>query len=331
MFKVAQFYERLDEGLVKCGLCPHHCLIKAGQHGLCRSRINKNGQLIAANYSKVASLALDPIEKKPLYHFYPGKTILSAGTFGCNLSCRFCQNHILVHGQPDTQLIEPQQLADLAWKSRQYESIGLAFTYNEPIIWYEYILDTARLIKEKDLKLVLVSNGYIEDKPLQHLLPYLDAINIDVKAFNEDFYKKLCRGSLKPVMNTVEQAACRCHVEITSLIIPHENDNMEEIREMSKWLAGINPFIPLHLSRYHPAYKFKEEATPASTLEQARQVAQEYLKHVFVGNMPGPDNNSYCPECEGLLVKRDGYYTQIVGLEQGRCKACGQDLPCLLS
>lgn len=331
MFKEAQFYERLDGDRVKCWLCPHHCVIKAGQSGLCRSRINENGQLIALNYAEVAALALDPIEKKPLYHFYPGKNILSVGTFGCNLSCGFCQNYILAHGQPDTRIIEPEQMADLAGKSRQQQSIGLAFTYNEPLIWYEYLLDTARLLKEKDLKVVLVSNGYIEAEPLGFLLPYVDAINIDVKAFNQDFYKKLCRAGLGEVMNTVEQAAPRCHVEITSLIIPNENDNMEEIRQMSQWLAGINPFIPLHLSRYHPAYKFKQEATPAHTLEQARQVAQEYLKYVFVGNLPGPDNNSYCPKCEALLINREGYHTQIIGLDQGRCKTCGKEIPYLLS
>lgn len=331
MLKEARFYESWHDGRVKCWLCPHHCLIKPGQQGLCRSRINENGKLIALNYAEVASLALDPIEKKPLYHFYPGQTILSAGTFGCNLSCGFCQNHILAHGQPDTRIIEPRQLADLAWNSRQYHSIGVAFTYNEPLIWYEYILETARFLKERDLKVVLVSNGYIEDEPLQCLLPYLDAMNIDVKAFNDNFYKKQCRGSLKQVMNTVEQGASRCHVEITSLIIPEENDELNEIKELVKWLAGINPYIPLHLSRYHPAYRFEREATPAHTLEQARQVAREYLKNVFIGNLPGPDNNSYCPECESLLIKRDGYYTQIVGLEQGSCKNCDQTTPYLVT
>ncbi len=326
MLKEAMFYEKLEDHRVRCMLCPHHCIIKPGHQGICRSRVNEDGQLIASNYAQIASLALDPIEKKPLYHFYPGKAILSAGTFGCNLSCTFCQNHLLAHGNPATYAVEPQQLLELAEKSRANASIGVAFTYNEPIIWYEYIMDTAVLLKEKDLKVVLVTNGYIEAEPLNQLLPCVDAMNIDVKAFTEGFYKKLCKAGLKQVMETVEQAAQHCHVELTSLIIPGENDDLNDINEMAKWIAGIDPYIPLHLSRYHPAYKLDREATPSGTLEQARQIAREYLKYVFVGNLAGPDNNTYCSECEALLIKRDAYYTETIALDQGHCASCGREI-----
>jgi len=329
--KEAMYYQVLEDERVRCWLCPHHCLIKPGNNGLCRSRTNENGKLIACNYAQVASLALDPIEKKPLYHFHPGRNILSAGTFGCNLFCAFCQNYLLAHGNPETHIIEPGQMLELAEKSRNQDSIGVAFTYNEPVIWYEYVLDTAVLLKEKDLKVVLVSNGYIEKEPLQQLLPYVDAMNIDVKAFTEDLYKKLCKAGLRQVMDTVEQAAGHCHLEITSLIIPGENDSLEEIRDMARWLAGIDPAIPLHLSRYHPAYKFEREATPPRTLEQAREAAREHLKHVFVGNLTGTDNNSYCSECEALLIRREGYFTQIIGLAEGKCKACGRNASSIVS
>ncbi len=326
MQKEALFYVKLEDSRVRCVLCPHHCIIKPDHQGLCRSRVNNDGKLIAHNYAQVASLALDPIEKKPLYHFYPGKTILSAGTYGCNLSCSFCQNHLLAHGNPATHTVEAQHLLELAQKSRANSSIGVAFTYNEPFIWYEYIMDTAVLLKEKDLKVVLVTNGYIETEPLQQVLPYIDAMNIDVKAFTEEFYKKLCKGGLSKVMEAVEQAAGQCHVEITSLIIPGENDNLNDLKRMARWIAGIDSYIPLHLSRYHPAYKMDREATPAGTLEQARQIAREYLQHVFVGNLAGPDNNTYCAECEALLIKRDAYYTEIIGLEQGHCAGCGKEI-----
>ncbi len=331
MSQEAMFYEKLEDHRVRCVLCPHHCIIKPGHQGLCRTRINDDGKLIAHNYAQIASLALDPIEKKPLYHFYPGKNILSAGTFGCNFACSFCQNHLLVHGDPATHTIEPQQLLQLAQKSKANSSIGVAFTYNEPTIWYEYIMDTAVLLKEEDLQVVMVTNGYIEPEPLKHLLPYVDAMNIDVKAFTEDFYRKLCKGGLRPVIETVEKAAQRCHIELTSLIIPGENDDLNQLQQMARWIAGIDPHIPLHLSRYHPAYKMDREATPAGILEQARQIASEYLKHVYVGNLVGPDNNTYCTECGALLIKRDAYYTEIIALDQGHCAGCGKKVPYIVT
>lgn len=324
MLKEALFYELVSSDKVRCMLCPHHCIIKANQGGICRGRINREGKLIARNYGEVAALALDPIEKKPLYHFYPGRLILSVGTAGCNLACSFCQNHIIAHGSPITRWTSPEELLQLALANRSGGSIGMAFTYNEPVVWYEYILNTARLLKENNMQVVLVSNGYIELKPLKQLLAVIDAMNIDVKSYNNEFYKKVCKASLKPVIQTVEHAAAQCHVEISNLIIPEENDDIEEIGRMCRWIRNISPDIPLHLSRYHPAYKFTREATPPETLDKAREAAREYLNYVFIGNLIGRDNNTYCPYCEETLIQRNFYDTRITGLSQGRCTGCGR-------
>jgi pyruvate formate lyase activating enzyme len=263
------------------------------------------------------------LKKKPLYHFYPGKLILSVGTLGCNLACSFCQNHALAHGNPITRWTSPEELLQLALDQLDSGSIGLAFTYNEPGIWFEYILDTARLLKENNLQVVLVSNGYIEQQPLKQLLNYIDAMNIDVKSFNNDFYQRNCKATLAPVMQTVEYAAARCHVEVTNLIIPGENDEIEEIRTMCRWLKNISTDIPLHLSRYHPAYKFTREATPAQILDKAKEAAREYLNYVFIGNLMGTDNNTYCPYCNETLIQRNFYDTKITGLSNRCCINCG--------
>lgn len=295
----AMYYEKLDEQKVRCFLCPHHCLIHPGQTGICRVRANEGGRLFSLNYGEVASLALDPVEKKPLYHFFPGSMVLSTGTFGCNLSCGFCQNHSLAHGKPGTRSIDPGTLADMALACVQDGSVGVAFTYNEPCIWYEYIVKAAMALKEKNLKVVLVTNGFIEKTPLQELLPCVDAMNIDVKAFNNEFYTRNCKARLDPVKASVELAVGKCHVEITNLVIPGENDEIKEIGSLAGWLASLNPNIPLHLSRYHPAYHFNLPATPRETINQARDEARQYLNFVFIGNLPEEENHTYCLNCGG--------------------------------
>ncbi|MCX7779951.1 MAG: AmmeMemoRadiSam system radical SAM enzyme [Negativicutes bacterium] len=317
----AKFYKPHAQGIL-CELCPQHCVISAGRTGYCRVRRNLGGVLYTENYAACTGYALDPIEKKPLYHFYPGKMIFSIGTWGCNFSCQFCQNWEIAQASPATQEISPEQAVAMA-KRAGPGNIGIAYTYSEPGVWYEYIFDTAELAHEHGLKNVLVTNGYINREPLAALLPVVAAMNIDVKAFNNDFYRKVCGGRLESVKATVEFAASRCHVEITTLIIPGLNDSEHEIRELARWLGGLDADIPLHFSRYFPRYKLEVPPTPAATLERARTIAREYLNYVYVGNMAGDGMNTYCPACGMLLIER---LRGASALTDKQCPKCGQPI-----
>lgn len=279
----ASYWESQDSSL-HCLLCPHGCLIHPGGAGLCRVRKNDAGVLKSMNYAQVASLALDPIEKKPLRLFYPGHTILSAGSWGCNLRCSFCQNWEISQGEPLVQRIDPDSMAEMA-KKQGINCIGVAYTYSEPVIWFEYVLATATAVKAAGLKNVLVTNGYIRQEPLLALLPWIDAMNIDVKAFNDEFYSKICGGRLEPVKAAVEIAVQYCHVEVTTLLISGLNDKREEIEALAAWLAQIDPDIPLHISRYFPRYQMTLPATPIDTMRRAQDTARKYLKYVFLGNV----------------------------------------------
>jgi pyruvate formate lyase activating enzyme len=238
------------------------------------------------NYGEVTSAGMDPIEKKPLYHFHPASNILSLGTFGCNLSCGFCQNWQISQQRPPTQVILPEEAVRLAQKHVPDGNIGLAYTYNEPFIWYEYIRETAPLIKEAGLYNVLVTNGIVEAEPLEELLPFIDAMNVDIKSMSEKFYLQHCKGQALPARQTVERAFGCCHVEITTLVIPGLNDSPEEIGRLAQWLSSVNPDIVLHLSRFFPNYKMKDvPPTPLPTLQKARDSALHYLRHVYLGNV----------------------------------------------
>lgn len=318
----ALFYT-MEGDKIRCNLCPHECLIPEGKSGLCRQRKHVNGTLIAEGYAMVSSIAMDPIEKKPLYHFYPGSFILSVGGLWCNLRCSFCQNWHIAHREQPTVFVAPDKLVEMAI---EHNSIGIAFTYNEPVIWYEYILDTAQLCKQKDLKVVLVTNGFVQVEPLKDLLLYVDAFNIDVKAFNEEFYRRVCGGELSSVKTVVEQAAGKAHVEVTTLIIGGLNDDKAEIRELAQWLSKIDRNIPLHLSRYYPNYRMQLPPTPVNTLYELRDVAREYLDFVYVGNVMGADNNTYCPKCGHKIVER-GYSIKVMGLKDKRCTNCKAPIP----
>jgi pyruvate formate lyase activating enzyme len=320
----ALHYDQLTNQGVQCNLCPHHCRLQEGKTGLCRVRVNEAGSLKTLNYGEVTSLALDPIEKKPLYHFYPGSNILSIGSWGCNFACDFCQNYRIAQQTPQAYYVAPERIVELAQEYQSAGSIGVAFTYNEPSIWYEYIKDVAPMLKAAGFKVVLVTNGFIEKKPLQELVPFIDAVNVDVKAFQDDFYRRICRGRLKPVQENVEYLLSRVHTEITNLIIPGLNDKGEEIRELSRWLASLNADTPLHLSRYHPAYKMNLPPTTETIMRQSYAIAREYLPYVYIGNLPGEDNNTYCKNCNNLLMSRKDYVTNICGIKDGVCSKCNK-------
>lgn len=320
--KEALYYKKLDDRKVKCYLCPHGCVIKEGNIGICRVRENVDGKLFTSNYGQITSCTYDPIEKKPLYHFYPGSNILSVGTFGCNLKCAFCQNWQIAHDKPHTLEVDSTEIISRAAK---HNSIGIAYTYNEPSIWYEFVLDTAIKAKFKGIKNVLVTNGYIEEGPLKELLPYIDAMNIDVKGFSKKYYKNICSGDLQSVLNTVEIASSSVFVEVTTLIVEELNDDLRELEELFKWLAKLDKGIPLHLTRYYPQYKMTNPPTNIDTLMEAKELANKYLDYIYVGNVWGFDNNTNCPECGNLIVDRT-LKINAVGLDGTKCAKCGYEI-----
>ena len=270
-----------------CELCFHHCALDDGQTGLCRARACQDGKIISLNYGKLTSLALDPIEKKPLRRFHPGSLILSVGSFGCNLRCPFCQNHeISMAGDSGIPTVEvsPEQLAAQAAELVPHGNIGVAYTYNEPLIGYEYVRDCAALVHEQGMVNVLVTNGTVEEEPWRALLPLVDAANIDLKGFTPAWYRRL-GGDLETVKRSIALAAERCHMEVTTLLIPGENDSEEEIRELARWLASISPEIPLHLSRFFPQYQMVDRLpTPVEQVYRLAEAARGYLSYVYTGN-----------------------------------------------
>lgn len=320
----AMFYD-VEGERTDCRLCPWHCHIKPGNVGRCTVRKNVNGRLHTLNYGEVTSLALDPIEKKPLYHFHPGSMILSVGTFGCNLKCGFCQNWQISQERAATRTLLPEDALELAQKYAAEGNIGLAYTYNEPFIWYEYVRDTAPLIQAAGLHNVLVTNGIVEQEPLEELLPYIDAMNVDIKSMSEKFYLKHCAGQALPARQTVERAFGKTHVEITNLIIPGENDSEAELRELVNWAASVSPELPIHFSAYHPDYQFEAPPTPPATLRLAYELAREKLHYVYVGNLRlDGTTDTACPQCGQRLIVRQGMTGRVTGLDQqGRCAACG--------
>lgn len=322
MMREAMYYTKRDGGLL-CSLCPKKCVIKPGMAGFCRVRRNIEGRLYTANYSACSSYAVDPMEKKPLYHFYPGSYIFSIGTWGCNFACRFCQNWQIAQNEPELQSLPPEKAVEAA--KRLPNNIGIAYTYSEPSVWYEQVLETAGLAKEQGLKNVMVTNGFINLEPLQELLPVIDAFNIDVKAFNQEFYRDICRGTLDDVKRTVELTAAYSHVEITTLVIPGLNDKKTEIASLAQWLSDISPDIPLHLSRYFPNYKMDYEATPEETLQMCYDVSRNYMHYVYIGNVAGEGVNTYCYTCGQLLIDRLRHKNYVT--REKHCPKCGSEIP----
>jgi pyruvate formate lyase activating enzyme len=319
---IAAYQESLGSGKVACHLCPVECVLGEGKIGVCRGKQNIAGVLYAINYGYSTSLAIDPIEKKPLYHFYPGSPILSIGPNGCNLKCNFCQNFSVSQEPAVTSFMDPQRASNVA---SICGSIGLAYTYSEPLIWFEYVRDTAQVVREGGMVNVLVTNGSINREPLEELLPFIDAMNIDIKSMDLEFYRKICKGKLDPVLQTVRQAvASGTHVEITNLVIPGLNDSDDLFHALADFIAEIDPLIPLHFSRYHPDYRQTAPATPESTLVRALTIASEKLKHVYIGNVISDQwNQTRCPNCGEVIVGRQGYTITFLAVHEGVCDYCG--------
>ncbi|WP_298840453.1 AmmeMemoRadiSam system radical SAM enzyme [Clostridium sp.] len=321
MEKEALFYEKIG-GDVNCKLCPHNCFIVDGEFGKCNVRVNHEGILYTTNYGEITSMAQDPIEKKPLYHFKPGSNILSVGSFGCNFSCGFCQNHIISQGRPRSEYLSPEKLVEV-YEDLE-DNIGVAFTYNEPSIWYEYVYQSSKLLKEKikDISIVLVTNGYINEEPIKKLLPYVDAMNIDLKSFNNEYYSGTCGGSLLPVLSTIRTASKECHVEVTTLLVNGENDSSLEVEKIARFIASLNRDIPLHLSRCFPSYKMENPATNIEVINEDRKIAEQYLNYVYMGNVASIDNSTYCPKCGYKIIERDGYHINVNTCND-LCPKCG--------
>lgn len=272
---------------ITCGICPHHCSLDENQTGLCRARSNVNGKIIPINYGLLTSIALDPIEKKPLMRFHPGSKILSVGSFGCNLKCQFCQNHEISMASKETanaRYVPPEDLVMAAVDLMPRKNIGIAYTYNEPLVGYEYVRDCAKLAREKGLKNVVVTNGCFLREPMEEMMPLIDAFNIDLKGFTDEFYKKI-GGDLETVKNFIAFAAESNHVEVTTLIIPGENDSEEEIYSLSKFIAGIDKNMPLHISRFFPCYKMQDKKpTEVKKVYKLADIARKNLNFVYEGN-----------------------------------------------
>ncbi len=326
----SQFYIKTDSNSVECQLCPHSCKIKSGRLGICNTRLNRNGTLETVQWGVIASSSLDPIEKKPLYHFFPGKHVYSIGGYGCNLNCVFCQNSEISQFVPqniDTLRIVPPK--EIALKAKIYpNNIGVAFTYNEPTISFEYMLETAKLIKEEAMMNIMVSNGFINPKPLYILLEHIDAFNIDLKAFTDNFYRKQTGGRLDPVLKTLKAIrSSGKHLEVTFLVIPNLNDNEEDAKAMFDWIAKeLGEQTVLHLSRYHPSYLLNNPPTPHDTLLRFYQLAKDKLQFVYLGNIHTDVNghNTICPKCSSILIKRDGFFSKTLGVDPlGNCEKCG--------
>jgi pyruvate formate lyase activating enzyme len=316
----ASYYLRQDNKKVKCLLCPHYCQISPESTGICRTRKNIDGKLLALNYGKTVTVSLDPIEKKPLYHYYPGKDILSIGANYCNLRCDYCQNYSISQMESKTIELSPASLLQLCLK---HNVSHVAYTYTEPLIWFEYILEAARLLHENNISSVLVTNGYINREPFAELLPYIAAINFDLKGMSDEFYQRVCGGTLQPVLETIKSAAGKCHLEITNLLIPGENDSEKMLNDLVSFIAETDPNIPLHFSRYFPQYKRHTTPTSPKTLENAYNLAKEKLNYVYLGNILSESHsNTYCPGCHTLLIERKSYNVINHNLQKNRCSNC---------
>jgi len=327
--KEAMLYEKVGNKKVQCNLCAHRCKINEGKKGICLVRENRDGILYTLVYGRTISQAIDPIEKKPLFNFYPGTTAYSIATVGCNFKCQFCQNWEISQMVRDKHLIMGNEASpeSIVENAKRYGSKSIAYTYTEPTIFFEYAYDTAKLAHEADIKNVFVTNGYMTEEALKEINPYLDAANVDLKSFSDDFYRKLCGARLQPVLDTLKlMKKLGIWVEVTTLIIPSLNDSPDELRKIAKFIVNeLGDDTPWHISRFYPSYNLKDKPpTPIDTIHKAREIGlNEGLKYVYEGNVPDSKGEStYCPNCKNLVIKRWGYQITKKDIKDGICQHC---------
>lgn len=330
--RLSPYFTPLPGGDVRCDLCPRHCRVAPGQRGLCRVRENRGGQYFSLVYGNPCALHPDPIEKKPFFHVLPGTTAYSVATAGCNFHCKFCQNWEISQAAPEELFNHDVPPDALVQRARDAKARSVAYTYVEPTVFFEYMLDSARAARAAGFRNVCHSNGFIGAAPLQALVPVLDAANIDLKAFSEAFYRDYCQGALAPVLATLTALRrAGVHLEITNLVIPTLNDDPAHIRDMCLWVRReLGPETPLHFSRFYPLYKLKNlPPTPVTILEQARAAALTAgLEYVYIGNVPGHEGeHTYCPRCQRVLIERSGFMVRGVHVKDGKCGACGKPIP----
>jgi len=329
-------FESLPDGRIQCNVCPRHCKLREGQRALCFVRARQDDQIVLTTYGRSSGYCVDPIEKKPLSHFLPGTPVLSFGTAGCNLTCSFCQNWDISKSRELDRLLDHAPPERIAQAAEELGARSVAFTYNDPVIFLEYAVDTAHACREAGLKSVAVTAGYVTPEARKDFFAPIDATNVDLKGFTERFYQKLCSAELGPVLDTLEYLvhATNTWVEITTLLIPGENDSSEELGELSRWVVKqLGPDVPLHFSAFHPDYKMKDKGrTPAETLQRARNIARDAgVHHVYTGNIHDERGQStFCPSCDAVVIGRDWYrltkWNLTMDGDQGTCGACGEPI-----
>ncbi|MBU8869406.1 MAG: AmmeMemoRadiSam system radical SAM enzyme [Gemmatimonadales bacterium] len=339
----ALWWHPLENDELACELCPVGCRLSSGQDGPCGSRGNRAGTMVPLHYGRIISAGMDPIEKKPLYHYYPGSSIFSVAAPGCNLHCLFCQNWQIsqtssrttngtTNGAKGREVVASTtsaSAAELVDAALRQGASGIAYTYSEPLVWYEFIKDCAALAKEHGLKNVLVTNGFLNPRPLADLLPLIDAANIDLKAMDPEFYRDVCQGSLEPVLAAIRQFhAAGVHLEVTNLLIPGYNDSEAQVDQLVDFVGSLGPEVPLHFSAYRPSWKLDAPPTPRSTLIRAREQALQSLDWVYLGNVGGEvGRDTVCPDCGSPVVIREGFRAEVNVLSGGLCSSCGRKLP----